>query len=226
MPRAYVYGDSLLKATVPDEQFHYHFHLPEVMERYSGRQTEVVSRAKMGATIRKGQALLDHDLQRGLRADFALIAYGGNDSDFDWDAIQEHPEEEHIPRTALPEFRSTLLSMLQKLRDQSVQPVLMTLPPIDAQRYLDFLCRTGRSKERIMAWLGDIQHIYRHQELYSDTVAQVAYETGTPIIRVRESFLREKHLPGLISPDGIHLTMEGYTKMFDTLAGWLRQAIA
>lgn len=67
MPRAYVYGDSLLKATVPDEQFHYHFHLPEVMERYSGRQTEVVSRAKMGATIRKGQALLDHDLQRGLR---------------------------------------------------------------------------------------------------------------------------------------------------------------
>ena len=79
MPRAYVYGDSLLKATVPDEQFHYHFHLPEVMERYSGRQTEVVSRAKMGATIRKGQALLDHDLQRGLQADFALIAYGGND---------------------------------------------------------------------------------------------------------------------------------------------------
>ena len=116
--------------------------------------------------------------------------------------------------------------MLQKLRDQSVQPVLMTLPPIDAQRYLDFLCRAGRSKERIMAWLGDIQHIYRHQERYSDTVAQVAYETGTPIIRVRESFLREKHLPGLISPDGIHLTMEGYTKMFDTLAGWLRQAIA
>lgn len=225
MPRAYVYGDSLLKATVPDEQFHYHFHLPEVMERYSGRQTEVVSRAKMGATIRKGQALLDHDLQRGLQADFALIAYGGNDSDFDWDAIQERPEEEHIPHTALPEFRSTLLSMLQKLRDQSVQPVLMTLPPIDAQRYLDFLCRAGRSKERIMAWLGDIQHIYRHQELYSDTVARLAYETGTPLIGVREIFLGEKRLPGLISADGIHLTMDGYTKLFDTLAGWLRGAV-
>ena len=33
MARAYIYGDSLLKATMPDEQFHYHFHLPEVMER-------------------------------------------------------------------------------------------------------------------------------------------------------------------------------------------------
>ena len=38
MARAYIYGDSLLKATMPDEQFRYHFHLPEVMERYSGRQ--------------------------------------------------------------------------------------------------------------------------------------------------------------------------------------------
>ena len=77
-----------------------------------------------------------------------------------------------------------------------------------------------------MTWLGDTQHIYRHQELYSDTVARVAYETGTPLIQVRESFLNEKRLPGLISPDGIHLTMEGYAKMFDTLAGWLRKAIA
>ena len=39
MACAYIYGDSLLKATVPDEQFRYHFHLPEVMERYSGRQS-------------------------------------------------------------------------------------------------------------------------------------------------------------------------------------------
>lgn len=226
MACAYIYGDSLLKATVPDEQFRYHFHLQEVMDRYAGRRTEVVNRSKMGATIRKGQALLEHDLQRGLEADYALIAYGGNDSDFDWDAVQDRPQEEHIPRTALPEFRSTLLDMLQKLRGKSVQPVLMTLPPIDAQRYLDFLCRAGRSKERIMTWLGDTQHIYRHQELYSDTVARVAYETGTPLIQVRESFLNEKRLPGLISPDGIHLTMEGYAKMFDTLAGWLRKAIA
>ena len=159
MACAYIYGDSLLKATVPDEQFRYHFHLQEVMDRYAGRRTEVVNRSKMGATIRKGQALLEHDLQRGLEADYALIAYGGNDSDFDWDAVQDRPQEEHIPRTALPEFRSTLLDMLQKLRGKSVQPVLMTLPPIDAQRYLDFLCRAGRSKERIMSWLGDTQHI-------------------------------------------------------------------
>ena len=226
MARAYIYGDSLLKATMPDEQFHYHFHLPEVMERYSGRQTEVVNRSKMGATVRTGQALLEHDLRRGMLADYALIAYGGNDSDFDWDAVQAHPQESHLPRTTLADFKEILLCMIRELRERGVQPVLMTLPPIDAQRYLDFLCREGRSRERILDWLGDTQRIYRHQELYSDTVARLAYETGTPLIGVREMFLDEKRLPKLIAADGIHMTMEGYGKLFDTLADWLRGMVA
>ena len=226
MARAYIYGDSLLKATMPDEQFHYHFHLPEVMERYSGRQTEVVNRSKMGATVREGEALLEHDLRRGMQADYALIAYGGNDSDFDWDAVQAHPQESHLPRTTLADFKEILLCMIRELRERGVQPVLMTLPPIDAQRYLDFLCREGRSRERILDWLGDTQRIYRHQELYSDTVARLAYETGTPLIGVREMFLDEKRLPKLIAADGIHMTMEGYGKLFDTLADWLRGMVA
>ena len=32
--KIYIYGDSLLKATVPDENMHYRFHLPEVMAQY------------------------------------------------------------------------------------------------------------------------------------------------------------------------------------------------
>ena len=131
-----------------------------------------------------------------------------------------------VASTTQPTPSTLVLDKLAAIAvDKGVQPVLMTLPPIDAQRYLDFLCRNGRSKERIMDWLGDTQHIYRHQELYSDTVARLAYETGTPLIGVREMFLGEKRLPGLISADGIHLTMDGYTKLFDTLAGWLRGAV-
>ena len=225
MERAFIYGDSLLKATMPDADMRYHFHLPEVMAQYPSDRLEVVNRAKMGATVTKGLALVEHDVQRGMDARWALVAYGGNDSDFDWEAVAAAPEEDHLPRTTLPEFTEKLHCAVTALKSAGVQPVLMTLPPIDAQRYLDFLCRNGRSKERIMDWLGDTQHIYRHQELYSDTVARLAYETGTPLIGVREIFLGEKRLPGLISADGIHLTMDGYTKLFDTLAGWLRGAV-
>ena len=71
-----------------------------------------------------------------------------------------------------------------------------------------------------------MQIIYRHQELYSDAVARLALETGTPLIPVREEFLDDHKLDSLISPDGIHLTMDGYDRLFDTLARWLRARVA
>ena len=48
MERAFIYGDSLLKATMPDADMRYHFHLPEVMAQYPSDRLEVVNRAKMG----------------------------------------------------------------------------------------------------------------------------------------------------------------------------------
>ena len=39
--KIYIYGDSLLKATVPDVDFHYHFHINEVMQRYQTKLVEV-----------------------------------------------------------------------------------------------------------------------------------------------------------------------------------------
>ena len=108
MERAFIYGDSLLKATMPDADMRYHFHLPEVMAQYPSDRLEVVNRAKMGATVTKGLALVEHDVQRGMDARWALVAYGGNDSDFDWEAVAAAPEQDHLPRTTLPEFTEKL----------------------------------------------------------------------------------------------------------------------
>ena len=66
LEKIYIYGDSIMKATVPDEDFHYHFHLNQVMQPYEDLPVEIVNRAKMGATVTKGQSLLEHDLERGL----------------------------------------------------------------------------------------------------------------------------------------------------------------
>ena len=224
MERAYIYGDSLLKATVPDEEMHYHFHLPEVMAQYPSDRLEVVNRAKMGATVTKGLSLVAHDAARGRDARWALVAYGGNDSDFDWPAIADAPDQEHLPRTALPEFVEKLRCAARMLRDAGVQPVLMTLPPIDSARYFDFISRRSDG-QRILTWLGDVGRIYRHQELYSDTVAALAMSEGLPLIDVRRQFLPLRDLPRLIAADGIHLTMPGYRRLFDTLAAWVREQL-
>lgn len=160
-------------------------------------------------------------MQRGMDARWALVAYGGNDSDFDWAGIAADPEGEHKPRTELPEFLTKLKQTVAELVRAGVQPVLMTLPPIDGKRYLDYICRDGLSRERILQWLGDEGRIYRHQELYSDTVASFAMSEGLPLIDVRRRFLPLRELPQMIAADGIHLTMPGYRQLFDTLAQWV-----
>lgn len=223
--KIYIYGDSLLKATVPDVDFHYHFHINEVMQRYQTKLVEVVNRSKMGATIRKGLSLVRHDLDRGLEARYALVSYGGNDSDYDWAAIAADPEGNHQPHIKIDAFRQTLNDMLELLYRQGVQPVLMSLPPIDPRRYLRFICRNGLDRNAIMRWLGDEDMIYRHQELYSDVVTEVAYAGNIPLIHVRQEFLADHHMNQLLSADGIHMTMDGYGKLFDTLAGWLREKL-
>ena len=153
-----------------------------------------------------------------------MVAYGGNDSDFDWEAIAAAPEEEHLPHTVLPEFTEKLRRAVTALRSAGVQPVLMTLPPIDGQRYFSFISQRADGGS-VLRWLGDVGRIYRHQEMYSDAVAALAFSEGVPLIDVRRQFLPLRELPQLIAADGIHLTMPGYRRLFDTLAGWVKERL-
>ncbi|NLU24033.1 MAG: SGNH/GDSL hydrolase family protein [Clostridiales bacterium] len=219
--KIYIYGDSIMKATVPDDEFHYHFHLNQVMQPYEKLPVEIVNRAKMGATVTKGQSLLEHDLERGMEARYALLAFGGNDCDFDWSAVAASPQQEHQPHTELPHFLETLTSMIGRLKERGVQPVLMTLPPIDAGKYLNFICRDGLSREKILSWLGDCQMIYRFQEMYSDAVGHLAERLKLPLLDVRSAFLGDHNFWRMNAADGIHLTDEGYQFLFGHLAGSL-----
>ena len=104
--------------------------------------------------------------------------------------------------------------MAQSLLSAGVQPILMTLPPLDAQRYLDFIGRLGSDKSAVLHWLGDVQMIYRWQELYSSAVAQLAARLGLPLADVRSRFLSRRDYQNLIARDGIHLTEAGYGLVF------------
>ena len=78
MERAFIYGDSLLKATMPDADMRYHFHLPEVMAQYPSDRLEVVNRAKMGATVTKGAARgPPHAVHKSILPQHRLLDLGG-----------------------------------------------------------------------------------------------------------------------------------------------------
>ncbi|HOG02168.1 MAG TPA: SGNH/GDSL hydrolase family protein [Clostridia bacterium] len=209
--RAKIYGDSIMKGTVLDCAYRYHALFDRYFRRFAERfNIEVDNRSRFGITIDKGYKLLLQDIEAGMDADFALIEFGGNDSNFRWDEISRNPEGRHEPLTRVEHFREVVYTMIRELRGAQVRPVLMTLPPIDSEKYLSFLTRNGNDRGRILQWLGSPQVIHDFHERYSDAVAEIARETATPLVDARSRFLGRRDYEKLMCVDGVHPNEDGY----------------
>ena len=211
-----VWGDSVMKGVVYDENKSKYTLLSENGADKASRKLglRLFNRSRMGCTVTKGLQLLKKDLQRPEAAcDAALIEFGGNDCDYDWAQVAAHPEQDHQPKTPLPLFIAQLRDMIDLVRQKGMQPVMMTLPPLHAQRYFDFFTRNGLSGDSILRWLGDVQHIYRWHERYNAAVMRVAQECGCPLADVRDAFLAE-------CADGIHPNAKGHALMESVLEGF------
>lgn len=221
----YIYGDSIMKATSPDENMKYHFHIGEYLEKFAQLPVTIVNRSKFGAYAEKGLSIVDSDIDKGMKCDIALIEYGGNDCNFDWAAIAEDPEGNHEPKTLPERFVFLMKTMIEKLVSNGVKPVMMTLPPIDSQKYFKFITSRGINGDNILKWLGDLSTIYRYQEMYSNAVERLAYQMGILCIDMRSYMLPNRNFNQLISADGIHPSQDGYRLIFDKLFDILKADI-
>ena len=183
-----IYGDSIMKATVVEQGGKMKFTFQQYVQQLEQAGLEVCNRAKFGATVDKGRQVMEQDLEKAVTARYALWCFGGNDCDHDWQAVAAAPEAAHQPHTVLSAFLQTLTDMARRLLAAGIQPVFMTLPPIDAERYLREISRRGADQTRVLQWLGDTQRIYRFHELYSDAVARLAERLRQPLIDVRTRF--------------------------------------
>lgn len=225
--RANIYGDSIMKGTVLDNAYHYRAimnrYLPKLYDRFG---IEAENRARFGITVQRGHKILQRDISEGLDCELALVEFGGNDSNFHWDEISLFPTHEHLPFTSMTDFTGNLTAMIDELRQQSVQPIMMTLPPIDPQRYFDFIVRNGNSRENILAWLGSVQKIYDVHASYSSAAASVAMAKDVPLVDIRSEFPHNDALGEYICIDGIHPNEKGYRLIADTFASFFERMIA
>jgi len=218
-----VWGDSLLKGVVFDDlKGRYETLKNSVMAQCAKLLgLRVDNNSRFGATVTKGSQTLSRALDRGVECDAILMEYGGNDCDFNWTEVARDPEAPHDPNTPLDAFKQTLRDMIGAVRQKGIHPVLMSLPPLDAGRYFDWITREGLSRENILRFLGDVGHIYRHQERYSSTVTNLAMEQRCHYIDVRGAFLAQDDLGKLLCSDGIHPNDAGQRVMREVFVGYL-----
>ena len=212
-----IFGDSVGKGVVLSDTGRYASGSPDINSLTGRDDITLKNYSRFGFVTEKTLWLIEKCGDEIASSDAVFIEVGGNDCDFDWKAVAQNPEGEFDPKTPPEEFCALYADLVRGLQKRGVTVALMTLPPIDAERYLHWVASGEQERKNILRWLGDVQRIYRFQEMYSGLVARVAAETGALLADVRTSFLQRRDTGALLCGDGIHPNAAGHQLLFDTL---------
>ena len=177
--------------------------------------------ARFGNTIRPGFDRLRRDIP-AFKPDIVLIEFGGNDCNFDWDEVAAAPDRDHIPSTPIPEYERILDETILYCLEHGATPVLMSLPPLDAERFFRWVGRDEPMQKSILKWLGTVMHIYWWHEQYSAAIQQAALKHRAGYIDMRRAFLARGDFRDHICIDGMHPNEQGHFLMARACLSYIR----
>ena len=215
-------GDSIIKGVVlnieSNGKLHYALSDRNIVDQVANKTNhEAINLGKMGCTIEAGEKILDRHLGDIENAQYALLCYGGNDSDYNWRAIAQSPRGEHQPKTPISIFEKTYARIIDKVRQAGLTPIVMSMPAMDAERYYQFFTSvfSDEEKRNVSRWLKNgTDAIWAGHELYNDAIKRVAAATDAILVDVSKAFSQpDKYL----CIDGIHVNAIGQTKIADAI---------
>jgi len=219
-----LYGDSISKGVVYDEQRKKYIVLDECFPALLQNKLKgaIYNVAKFGNTIIKAIGKFPNEVLKK-NPDVVIIEFGGNDCDFDWEQIAENPLGTHNPKTDFNAFQKLLKNLIETLDKNGITPVLLTLPPIDADRYFKWISRNSAVMgEKILKWLGSVSKIYWWQERYNSAILSIANETKTRLIDIRSTFLKHPDFREFLCIDGIHPNRQGHRIIADKIYEYIK----
>lgn len=221
-----VWGDSIMKGVVLDTLTQKYYRLQEnacvcAAARVLG--LPCINHARFGMTSEKGLHVMEREAAQNAAGEIAVIGFGGNDIDFDWADITATPTQQHLPHTAPQRYAQNIAAMVQLARTRGMVPVLLSLPPIDGERYLAWVSKDEASRQSILRWLGSPQTIYDRHAHYNDILLRQAHCLGCTVVDVRSAFLAQPDYRALLCADGIHPNEAGHALMQQTLVQYAQQ---
>ena len=217
-------GDSVIKGVILNyegERSRYSLADKSIVECCAERLgIESVNLGKMGCTIEAGERILNRFADKFAGAKYVLLECGGNDSDYDWKAIAEAPDAQHFAKTPIDVFESVYERVINKVKELGATPLVLSLPPMDAQRYFDFFSMGWMQelKDNVLRWLGgSTSAIMSGHELYNLATMRVAQRTGVQWVDVTSGLLKEHNLGAYLCDDGIHPNEKGQKKMAEAV---------
>lgn len=226
MKNVIVLGDSILAGIIYDDINAKYDNIGEcninaIAKRY---QINIVNKSVFGLTTNKALKRNMHTkfckMNENKNCDIMLIALGGNDCDHEWKEIASSPYGIHQPKTMPNRYKDNLNKIISELRLLGVMPILTTLTPIIATKYLDWVTRDC-NKQNVLIWLKNVEHIYMWQEMYSNIAREVAFANNVTLIDTRKAFLMQNNLYDFMCNDGIHLNKNGHKLLTETFIDFI-----
>lgn len=218
-----LWGDSIGRGIAFDEERGRYAVLRNNYLRILGEKEKlnILNHARFGATVDEG--LTDFINTQDAESDIVVIEFGGNDCNMPWEAISASPYTEHKARNELHIFEKKLFEFVNAVQNRKLTPLLVTPPPLDAQRFFDWVSK-GLNIQNILHFVGDIQHIYRWQERYAYAVHRVAERTRCHVFDLRDVFLAHNDMHSLYCIDGMHPNEKGHQVIAEAIETLLSYA--
>ena len=213
-----VFGDSIGKGIVLDSasERYQTLKLDEMEPLVRYKDVSLKNYSMFGCTVTKGLSLIERHAGELAGCDRVILEFGGNDCNFPWKEVADAPESEHRPKNPLENFMKHYREGVEKIQKAGAKPVLLTLPPLQAKRFFNWVSK-GLNAQSILSWLGGVDMIYIWQEMYSLAVLKLGKMLDLPVIDIRSAFLSRQDLAELIGADGMHPTSKGYELIVRTV---------
>ena len=144
--------------------------------------------------------------------DKTLIIQPESGLQYNWQAIAANPSGQHEPVMDLVAYKAQYTNKIAQARAHGQEPVLVSLPIMDENRYFAFITRGMSMQERknILYWLGGKTERLRNiHALYNLSLFRLAAQQCVHIIDITSPMLASAHYEQLLEQDGVTLSPEG-----------------
>ena len=144
--------------------------------------------------------------------DKTLIIQPESGLQYNWQEIAANPSGQHEPVMDLVAYKAQYTNRIAQARAHGQEPVLVSLPIMDENRYFAFITRGMSMQERknLLYWLGGKTEGLRNiHALYNLSLFRLAAQQCVHILDITSPMLASAHYEQLLEQDGVTLSPEG-----------------
>ncbi len=140
---------------------------------------------------------------------------------YNWKAIASNPSARHEPQIDLVAYKALYTNRIAQVRASGQEPVLVSLPIIDENRYFAYITRgmTTQERKNLLFWLGgNIERLRNIHALYNLALFRLAAQQCVHLVDITSPMLSSTHFDELLDQDGVSLSPAGEALVNSELA--------